>query len=142
MILFRWIPEYEIHFEKVDNQHKSLVGMINDLYAAKLEGDTETAIAQTLDKLLRYVDAHFFDEEAAMQEWEYPGLKEHRRQHEELERDVLELRKRHLNGRGVATFELLNFLSEWFKVHIVESDKQFGLFVEAQQKSNLISVQN
>lgn len=142
MILFRWEPAYEIHFEKVDNQHKSLVGMINDLYAAKLEGDTESVIAITLDKLLHYVDVHFRDEEAAMQEWNYPGLKEHRWQHEVLERDVLALRKRHLNGRGVATFELLNFLSEWFKSHIVESDKQFGLFVEDQQKGNLFSSQN
>jgi hemerythrin-like metal-binding protein len=142
MILFRWKPEYEIHLEKVDQQHKGLVEMINALYAAKLEGETESAIALTLDKLLRYVDDHFCDEEAAMQEWSYPGLKEHRLQHEELERHVLELRKRHMSGRGIATFELLNFLSEWFKVHIVESDKQFGLFVETQQKADFISEQN
>ena len=134
MELFKWKSDYEIHFPKVDDQHKGLVGMINELYKAKVAGDTDEAIAQTLGKLLHYVNIHFKDEEAAMKEWHYPGLKEHHQQHEKLEADVQELQKKLLTGRGVATFELLNFLSEWLKVHIIESDKEFGLFVEDQQR--------
>jgi len=136
MTLFQWKPDYEIHFPKIDAQHRGLVGLINDLYDAKLSGETDQAIVQTLDRLLEYVDVHFRDEEAEMKIWSYPGLSEHSVQHDELESNVRELRSRIDLGREVATFELLNFLSEWFKVHIQESDKQFGLYVEAQRSQS------
>jgi len=134
--LFTWKPEYEINFPKIDNQHRGLVGIVNDLYEAKLSGETEPAVVQTIDRLIIYVDVHFRDEEAAMQEWYYPGLGRHRIEHAELEKQVYALRKKIETGRGVATFELLNFLSEWFKVHILTSDKEFGRFVETRQSQN------
>ena len=139
MGLFQWKPEFEIHISRIDDQHRGLVSIINDLYAAKQDGETGQAIILTIDRLIEYVNVHFRDEEAAMQEWGYPEIGNHRLQHEELESRVYDLRATIKSGRDVATFELLNFLSEWFKVHICESDKQFGLYVEEQQAQNSVS---
>lgn len=139
MDLFQWKVEYEIGLPKIDAQHRQIVDMLNELHAAKQSDSTPQAIEKTLDGLLQYTRQHFADEEAAMREADYPKLDTQRRQHLNMTDEVLKLRSEMEQGAEPATFELLNFMSEWLKLHIAGADKEFGDYIlsQEQQRENV-----
>lgn len=136
MPLFEWSAEYELAIQQIDDQHKELVKMINDLYRSIREGHSSETVNLTLNRLLQYVEVHFSTEEAAMRKWEYPDYEEHHLRHEELREKVLDLKKQQLEGQQVATFELLNFLVGWLKNHIGHTDVAFGKYVSELERRN------
>jgi len=137
MPLFEWSKEYELDVPQIDDQHRELVKLINDLYDSIKEGYSTEAVALTLNRLLQYVEVHFETEERAMQERHYPRYAEHMLIHEALRQKVLSLKKEQLQGRQIATFELLNFLVDWLKHHIANEDVLFGRFIHDSERSNL-----
>ena len=134
MNLFQWKKEYEIGLSKIDAQHRTLVDMLNKLYAAKKSDQAQQVVEEILDELLQYTKTHFSDEEAAMREANYPDLDKHRYEHIDLTDQVIML-----HGDDPVTFELLNFLNEWLKVHLSGSDQEFGIFMRAQQMAKTVS---
>ena len=139
MDLFQWKTEYEIGLPKIDAQHLHLVEMLNLLYAAKKSDQVHQVIEETLDGLLQYVKVHFADEEAAMREVGYPYLDKQHREHLEMAEEVIKMRSLMLRGDEPATFELLNFMSDWLKTHITGSDKKFGDFMREQQTATTVA---
>ena len=129
MVLFEWKTDYELDIPQIDDQHKELVRMINDLYASIKDNTSSDAVDKTLNKLMQYVEVHFATEERAMQDRHYRALDSHIQQHDDLRAKVLDLKKEQLQGREIATFELLNFLTDWLKNHIANCDIAFGQFV-------------
>lgn len=137
MALFEWSSEYEIEIPQIDDQHKELVRLINILYESISEGRSGETVHQTLNALLQYVEIHFETEENAMRDRNYPGFEEHLLKHEELRSKVLDLRKEELQGREIATFELLNFLVDWLKTHIAQTDRAFGNYLHQTGLRNI-----
>ena len=139
MELFQWKEEYDLGLEKIDNQHRQMVDMLNRLYEAKKSDAVHQIIEETLNGLVSYVEIHFADEEAAMREANYPDLDQQRRQHLEMTDEVIRMRNLMLQGGEPATFELLNFMSEWLKEHISGSDQKFGVFMHDQQVADMMT---
>ena len=137
MALFEWDSAYELDVPQIDNQHRELVRMINDLYESIKAGQASETVNRTVSQLLKYVEIHFDTEELSMQERGYPDFHTHHILHEDLRRKVLDLKKDQLQGREIATFELLNFLTDWLKEHIAHEDKMFGEFLHKMKHSNL-----
>jgi hemerythrin len=133
MELFQWKAEYDIGLPDIDAQHQTMVDMLNQLYTAKKTDQVHQVIEETLDRLLQYTRVHFADEEAAMNDVNYPYLSKQRREHLDMTDEVLKMRNRFMQGDEPATFELLNFMSEWLKKHITGSDRKFGEFMREQQ---------
>ena len=137
MTLFEWTSDYELDIPQIDDQHKELVKMINDLYASIKSGHSGEAVNATLNKLLQYVDIHFETEETSMQSRNYPGLEEQIQLHNELRMKVLELKKEQLQGQDIASFELLNFLVDWLKDHIANTDMAYGEYIKKLERQGL-----
>jgi hemerythrin len=137
MALFEWSSDYELDIPQIDNQHKELVKMINTLYESIKEEHSSEIVNQTMGNLLDYVEIHFETEEAAMLQRHYPGYEDHLLLHENLRSKVLDLKKDQLQGREIATFELLNFLVDWLKNHITNADGDFGDFIRNRDRVNL-----
>ena len=137
MSLFEWSADYELDIPQIDDQHKELVKMINTLYDSIQEGHSSETVNQTLNRLLQYVEVHFETEEHVMQERQYPGYQQHLLQHENLRHKVLDLKKEQLQGREIATFELLNFLVDWLKNHISTEDVAIARYIHDLDRSNL-----
>ena len=133
MDLFQWEKKYEIGMPKVDEQHRTLVDMLNNLNAAKKTEQAPQVIEQTLKGLLNYTKTHFTDEEMAMRDAKYPEFARHRQEHLDLTDQVVLLQ-----GDAPVTFELLSFLSDWLKFHICDSDRKFGEYVKYQQSTKSI----
>jgi hemerythrin len=132
MALFEWTEDYSVNVRILDDQHRKLVGMVNELHDAISTGTEQPALKEILKGLLDYTAYHFVSEERLLQKYEYPGLDRHKAEHETLTWKVLDLRSRYERGEGVEPREVLDFLTGWLKDHILNSDRQYGTFLNSK----------
>jgi hemerythrin len=79
-----------------------------------------------------YIDFHFTKEEELMQKFEYPEYMKHKAEHEFFVKKVLEIDAKYRKGQLVLSFEITDFLKNWFKNHILVSDKNYTTFFIAR----------
>ncbi len=127
-VFMEWEDNFSVGVEKIDNQHKKLVSMINTLYSAIREGKGRDVLDEIFSDLAAYVDEHFGTEEDYMEQYNYPGLVAHKREHDAFAKKVLDVYNEFREGKEVATVELMDFLKKWLKNHILGTDKKYAPF--------------
>jgi len=83
MSYFNWDDSYSVGQKTVDDQHKTLVSLINELHEAMILGKSKQIMNKVLQNLLDYTVSHFSTEEKYMikynYEWYLPHKSEHRK---------------------------------------------------------------
>lgn len=125
-VLFEWSDGFNVGIQEVDEQHRTLVDLLNQLHAAIRDHKGSQACREILDRLAEYTRTHFLLEESLMRVSHYPGFELHKQQHEDLIAQVRALQEKLDTGQAAISFELLHFLQVWLTKHINESDKRFG----------------
>jgi hemerythrin len=131
MAFFPWSDDYLVHVRVIDNDHKDLVQIVNNLHDSIKAGSSRAEIGRIIASLATYVSEHFEREEGLMEEYDYPGLTGHKRMHRRLARTVHAIRK--LFGedpRQIDPAKLLNFLKEWLVHHILEEDVAYVPYLQ------------
>ena len=128
--LFHWSDEFNVNIQEVDEQHKVLVDLLNQLHVAIQEKHGKATSRQILDRLAEYTRTHFVLEESLMRLTHYSGFEIHKQQHQDLMEQVQALQKKLDEENATITFELLHFLKTWLIQHINDSDKRFGAFFQ------------
>ena len=132
MPLVEWNEKLSVGVSIIDDEHKKLVGMLNELYDAMQARHSEEALGEVLDGLVAYTTHHFNHEEALFAKTGYAAAAEHEKEHADLARHVLDVQKKYQEGdTGTLSAEVLNFLRKWLLTHIMASDKKFGLYLKA-----------
>lgn len=126
--LFQWTDGFSVGVQEIDEQHKELVGLLNQLHTAIMERHGSEAARRILDELAEYTRTHFSVEESLMRVSNDPDFERHKRNHEDLIGQVTALQTKLDTGEAKITFELLHFLKVWLVNHINEADKRFGSF--------------
>jgi len=129
MALFEWKDIYSVNIQEVDNQHKMLVESLNELYEAMRTRKAKEIIDGILKGLTDYAGVHFSYEESLMQKHGFPGYADHKKKHEAFIAKVTEFSGKHKNGHLMVSMEVMNFLRDWLKDHILGIDKQYGPFL-------------
>lgn len=129
-MLFLWKKSYEIGVAEIDMQHRRLVGMINELSDAMMERRGQRAVKHVLDELKDFIVEHFETEESVMEKSGYPDLPQHRIKHVELTRQVLEFREKARGDQQLEASELLDFLCDWLRNHMMVFDKEIGKYLK------------
>lgn len=112
--------------EMIDSQHKELIDKINKLLDSCELGNDKLAAVKTLDYLADYTDFHFTAEEKLQEEIEYPGIEEHKKEHENLRKVVADLHEMLVEEEGptAAFVEQVNRnVVEWLYRHIKGFDR-------------------
>ena len=133
MPLFLWKKSYEVGIAEIDVQHRRLVGFINELSDAMMVKQGHRAVPHVLEELIDYIQLHFTSEEGLMQEMNYPALDEHCQEHLEMTKQILEFKARYSRDHDLSPSELLAFLCEWLKDHILASDKELGKYLRSTE---------
>jgi len=127
---FPWSDEYSVHLRVIDNDHKDLIGTVNELHDAIRNGSPKGQIGRIIHNLAQYVDEHFAREEALMEAYDYPGLAEHKRIHRHLARMVYAIRSVFASRpQEIDPARLLRFLKDWLVHHILEEDRKYVPFL-------------
>jgi hemerythrin-like metal-binding protein len=132
MAFLNWTPDLSVGIDRIDQQHKKIVALLNELYEAMQAGQGREALGKVLNDLLLYTKTHFAAEEQAMAAHGYPDYEEHRRRHEKMALKVKELHAQFRDGSLTSPIQITNFLKDWLAKHIRETDKKYGPFLAAQ----------
>ena len=126
--LFTWSDDYSVGIQAVDEQHRTLIGLINQLHLAIVEHRGKATACEVLDRVTEYTREHFMLEERLMQLSNYPDYEAHRQQHRAMIDQVQLLRHRFYDESQPIAFDLLYLLKKWLIGHINESDMRFGAY--------------
>lgn len=132
MSLLTWKNEYSVNIKEIDDQHKKLITMINQLHDAMKEQKGKDALKPILQELIRYCATHFAAEEKLMMAHAYPDFNEHRDKHQKMTAKVLALQDDVNSGKASITIEVMNFLKEWLDKHILGTDKKYGPYLNSK----------
>ena len=128
---------FDTGIPEVDDQHKKLVGMINQLESAGALGSdaVDHEMGLVLKKLVDYTQYHFESEERVMEEILFVERKEHSVKHKDLiKRITIFLLKLKEKGE-ISLDELMNFLRDWLVDHIMYEDSKIGVAYRQFTKS-------
>ena len=129
MALIEWDDSLKLGIAVVDRQHERLVGLINQMHEAVVEGRGTEVIGEILDELIIYTATHFSMEEKYFAQFEYADAEEHKLEHNALIEKVSALAADFENApnssRSIQAKELLQFLQIWWRYHMMETDSKF-----------------
>jgi hemerythrin len=113
----------------IDQQHKKLIEIINDLHDAMAAGQGKVVMDDVLGRLIEYTKMHFSTEERLMAQYAYPDRLVHEKQHNDLTSEVGQLYIKVKENKMSVTIETMDFLKNWLNHHILETDKKFGEYL-------------
>jgi len=123
-----WTSDLTVNVREIDDQHKQLLKMINDLYAAMKSGQGQAVQEKLLTGLADYTVYHFDNEERYFDRFGYPEARDHKRMHTELKAQVTDLIGKFQSGQAALSVELFDFLKDWLVNHISKTDRRYGTF--------------
>ena len=129
MSLIKWNDSFSVNVSKVDQEHKKLFEMINELTGAMKAGQGKDVLGNILDGLISYTTFHFQTEEDYFQKVKYPGAAEHKKEHVAFVEKVTEFKKDFDAGRATISVNILLFLSKWLQNHIKGTDQKYSSFL-------------
>lgn len=124
-----WKNSFNIGISVIDDQHKKLVEIINELYEAQRLGTSQSIINDVLIKMEDYTKYHFDMEEEMQHANKYPEIMQHKIEHREFI-DKLTLFKRDSKKNNLLlSLKTIDYLKDWTINHILGSDKDFGEYL-------------
>jgi hemerythrin-like metal-binding protein len=128
--MFEWKPQYSVNIASIDGQHQNLFRMAEELHLAMCSGQGKPVLAKILDRLVQYTKVHFTHEERLMNLHRYPELAAHVAEHCALTKQVLAFQADFESGKALITVQVLQFLKNWLRNHIAESDHKYAPFLK------------
>jgi hemerythrin-like metal-binding protein len=129
-MLIKWQKSLSIGVPEIDTEHKYLVALINNIHDDFCSKKIDRNIADAFVHLTKYFTKHFRNEEAMMYAGNYPLLKEHKRQHEDLTDELSDLTEKFIAGEDHISEETMDFLKKLLFDHVISEDKKICLFFD------------
>ena len=129
---FPWNSGLSVNINLIDEQHKKLVGMVNELHKAMKLKKSSTVIGSILDRLAEYTVSHFGTEEKLFAQHGYSEEKAHVEIHRKLVAQVVDIQKKFKAGESMVSMELMTFLKDWLVNHIQGTDKKYSSFLRGK----------
>lgn len=127
MALVTWSEKLSVGVRSIDDQHKKLVVLLNQLHDGMIAGKGKDVLAVVLKGLIDYTTTHFKYEEDLFSRSGYPDAAAHKKEHADLVRRVLEIQKAYdEKGPAALTIQVMNFLKDWLTAHILGSDMKYA----------------
>ena len=121
-----WTNELSVDVKLLDNDHKKLAILINDLHDGLMAGNDGKALGSIFDELVAYSRLHFANEERLLAEAGYEGAAAHKQEHEHKLEQLLKFQARFKRAKeSTAYLEVLDQLKNWLFTHMEHSDKEF-----------------
>ena len=128
--LMPWDGKLMIGLRTIDEQHRQLVGIINELHRAMKQRRTKVDTSLVLNRLVDYTVYHFGTEEKLFATHGYPEIEAHKDLHRNLVARVGNFKERFTAGDATVAIELMDFLKDWLINHINGTDRKYVPFLK------------
>jgi len=127
--VFFWNENFETGIPLIDEQHKKLVDLLNQLGSHLIAND-EIELTRVFDELAAYADYHFKTEESIWRPYfkDDVWFTEHQQTHSSFLPEVSKIKEKDgapFGGRVVE--DVIKFLIRWLIYHILDSDKRLAI---------------
>jgi hemerythrin-like metal-binding protein len=129
MAFLEWDKNLSVGIDSIDEEHKQLIQMLNELYEHIGKKSNNEMISDLISGMKKYTLQHFATEENYFQQFNYPYYEEHKAEHDRFVEKAMDLEKRFNSGKLIVSFEITSFIKEWIREHILESDKKYTDFL-------------
>ena len=132
MDTFRWNSVFETGLDEIDNQHRRLVELLNEL-SRNIDSARPESIDRTLRELADYTVYHFASEERFMDLHHLAPefCNRHRATHAKFVAQVTEWIDERKHEQHLEPRRLLDYLANWLIFHILGDDRALGRQVAA-----------
>lgn len=124
--VFAWKNEYSVNVAELDEQHKILYDLVNNLCESFVHVSDKTFFRNKLDELIEYTRFHFQREEELMRQCSYSDCDCHAREHRRHLQDIENFKKKIESGAEITGMEFLDFLKDWLVNHTEVIDKKYA----------------
>ncbi len=124
-----WKDDYSVGIDSIDQQHKKLINLINQLQTAVDYSTGEQFEQEALDELVDYTKTHFTYEEGLMRDNDYPDFEPHKAQHEKMFKKVGEVLAEYEKDHDTAMSNAAEYLKDWLINHINGTDKEYSSYL-------------
>ena len=141
IVIFQWNQNFETGIELIDNQHKELVSILNQL-ANTIVNDNKVDIDLAFNKLYAYAEYHFSTEESIWEKYFPDGsfLDSHRSSHASFLPKVNKIRQLDsANSWQEVIEQIIQFLIRWLAFHILDDDKRMSSVVHEMMEGKSFS---
>lgn len=132
--VFPWNSNFETGIAIVDEQHKQLVHLLNQLAAHLAHQSDPVALNKVFAELADYADHHFKTEEGIWHPYfsEDPWYISHQHTHQSFLENVVRLKEEEgTKSLDEVIEDILKFLTHWLAYHILDSDKRMAKTIQA-----------
>jgi len=129
METIQWSESISVNNYEIDNQHKNLIQLTNNLILNSNAKVNSEIIGETLQKLLKYIKEHFKDEEELLEKCNYPKPEEHKKEHKKFILNIVGFCNDVLCGKSNVTEEMISFLIDWLLNHTSVDDKDYKNYI-------------
>lgn len=125
-VMVPWDANYSVNIPVVDEHHRYLFELINQLHLAIKSRENIAQIGRALKALEQYTRVHFSEEERMMENLHYDDLEAHKKQHQafiaQLEKfwGLLKLNPLMLGN------DMPQFFNDWLLNHILVTDRKMS----------------
>ncbi len=117
--------KYSVGISRFDEQHKVMLGLINDLCCTPSQSEFNKMFKDTISQSIHYFKYHLDDEELYLRGISFPELESHLKSHRNF---VLEISRYYTQSTKHVypnRTEFTLFLQNWFENHICVEDMKY-----------------
>ncbi|MEY3787657.1 MAG: hypothetical protein RLZ75_1864 [Pseudomonadota bacterium] len=129
MTILNWNKLFVLGIESIDNQHKYLVDLANQLDEAVAIGTDHHTLIKIINDLVNYTVLHFQHEEQLMITANYnlTLYNEHKAEHQKFVEKMIQIQREvQIDSSSIAN-GLMDYVINWLYHHILNTDKKMAL---------------
>lgn len=127
-----WKDEYSVGVEAMDNDHKKLINLINQLQTSVDYYTGKEFEEKALDELVDYTKTHFRREEKLLEDNNYADLDSHKEQHKQFIEKINNAAEEYKKNSDATIVDTLKYLKVWLISHINGTDKEYSKELNAK----------
>ncbi len=129
-----WQPGWDCCDVRINQEHRHLNVLANQLIDALSRGENETAIQRRLHEMMDHLANHFDHEEELLKEKGYPDLEQHAQKHLDLLTEASELLTNHREKRLDQKELVSAMIGKMVLGHLLITDSNFFSYLQRDQK--------
>ncbi len=120
-----WNKERSMGLSIIDEEHKKIVEIIDEIIAAKQCDNFSEKIKAILRKMIDSAWSQFMTEESYMIEFNYPEYQSHKEEHYDFVNRMNSYFDRVASGSYQLANEVLEYVKQWLVRHIEGTDRKY-----------------
>ena len=126
MAPFVWEQKYSVDIPQMDAHHRQIIELLEAFRKCAHSSESDQLVPAALEMLNLHARRHLRLEELMLRVRGYPGYAAHTEEHAVYVKKIASLQTQ-LHRRDIS-IRIANFLTEWWKYHILNSDQEYARF--------------